>query len=52
MLDVAGVIAVFLAFDRASRYTDRVMEIVEQNTVIELDRDAKSLYGRAWNRKN
>lgn len=43
---------VFLAFDRASRYTDRVMEIVEQNTVIELDRDAKSLYGRAWNRKN
>lgn len=44
---------IFIAFDRHKSYSDtpEIKEIIEETTVIQLGSDAKSLYGKAWNKK-
>lgn len=42
---------IFLAFDRADRYTPRVNAIADKHTVITLGPDGRTLYGHAWNKK-
>lgn len=43
---------IFLAFDRADRYTQRVYDIVDEHTVIQLGADEETLFGTAWNKIN
>ena len=43
---------IFLAFDRADRYTQRVNDIVDQYTVIQLGPDEQTLFGKAWNKRD
>lgn len=42
---------IFLAFDRATRYTQKVQQIADRHTVIELGPDGRSLYGESWNKR-
>lgn len=42
---------IFLAFDRADRYTSQVNAVAEKHTVITHGSDGRTLYGHAWNKK-
>ena len=42
---------IFLAFDRADRYTPRVNEIADAHTVIRLGPAPNTLFGQAWNKR-
>ena len=42
---------VFIAFDKADKYTSDVLRIAQDNTVLKLYRDGGELYGTAWNKE-
>ena len=42
----------FIAFDRASKYDKMAQSIFRENTVLKLDADEQSLFGRKWGRKD
>ena len=43
---------VFIAFDRASSYTTKTQEIIDDNCVIKLSNNGNELFGKSWNDKN
>ena len=42
---------VFIAFDKADKYTSDVLRIAQDNTVLKLYKDGGELYGTAWNKE-
>ena len=43
---------IFIAFDRASSYTTKTQEIIDDNCVIKLSNNGNELFGKSWNDKN
>lgn len=42
---------VFIALDKASSYTDDVLQIVNENTVLKLTNNGGEFYGKPWNKE-
>ncbi|PLS29550.1 DUF2326 domain-containing protein [Bifidobacterium parmae] len=41
---------VFIAFDKRGSYSEKTQRIVDDHTVVSLNADGRSLYGRRWNK--